>query len=377
MKLNIFKNILVKMANNILNRQEDWIILARRRYAQSSLSKKKGNITPLTETEENEIIKFWQKYHKKATSLFSIKQYSVYKTHLSSGGGNLKHYIPDDFYYCYADNFFTNYHISVRLDNKNLYDLYFHNVNMPVTVIRRIEGIFMDRSYQQISINQAIDACCHTGNVIIKQSLNSDGGKGIRFVEQCSSHRTELKSELTGRDNYVVQTIVRQHPVLAVFNPQSVNTIRIMTLFYRGEAKILSSVLRMGINGSKVDNASSGGIVCGIKPDGTLRDCAFDACANKYDKHPQGHSFSGVVIPSFEKCKSLAQTLSCRFVNYTKLISWDFSVDEQGEPLLIEANFTGGQLDFHQLCNGPIWGNDTEAILANIFANSKDIIKRL
>ena len=25
-----------------------------------------------------------------------------------------------------------------------------------------------DRSYQQISINQAIDVCCHTGNVIIK-----------------------------------------------------------------------------------------------------------------------------------------------------------------------------------------------------------------
>ena len=98
----------------------------------------------------------------------------------------MKYYIPDDFYYCYADNFFSNYHISVRLDNKNLYDLYFHNVHMPVTVIRRIEGVFMDRSYQQISINQAIDACCQTGNVIIKQSLNSDGGKGIRFVEQCS-----------------------------------------------------------------------------------------------------------------------------------------------------------------------------------------------
>ena len=50
MKLNIFKTILVKMANNILNRQEDWIILARRRYSQLSLAKKKDNITPLTET---------------------------------------------------------------------------------------------------------------------------------------------------------------------------------------------------------------------------------------------------------------------------------------------------------------------------------------
>ena len=346
--------------------------LCRRRFSREFIKKKVENThCSLSEKEKGEIAKFWKPYTRVDYRYFEF--YGKF----CANHTDLKYYIPDDEYYGKIDLFFSNVQLSANFDNKNLYDLYFHDVNMPITVIRRIEGIFMDRSYQQISINQAIDACCQTGNVIIKQSLNSDGGKGIRFVEQCSSHRTELKSELTVRDNYVVQTIVSQHPVLAAFNPQSVNTIRIMTLFYRGEAKILSSVLRMGINGSKVDNASSGGIVCGIKLDGTLRDCAFDACANKYDKHPQGHSFSGVVIPSFEKCKSLAQTLSCRFVNYTKLISWDFSVDEQGEPLLIEANFTGGQLDFHQLCNGPIWGNDTEAILADIFANSKDIIKRL
>lgn len=372
MNLNNIKHILSKMANKMRNKQqEDWIILARRRYANSSLAKKMDNMTPLTETEEDKIIAFWQKFHKKATSLFSIKQYYVYKTYLT--GGNLRYFIPDDFYYCYADIFFTNRHISVRLDNKNLYDLYFYDVKMPFTITRRIDGVFMDKAYRQISLHQAIDACCHHGNVIIKQALNSDGGKGIKFVEQCGSHPTELETELMDRDNYVVQSIIKQHPVLAAFNPQSVNTIRIMTLFYRGEAKVLSSVLRMGINGSKVDNASSGGVVCGIKPDGTLRNCAFDSCANRYDRHPQGHSFGGVAIPSFDKCKELALKLCVRFINYTKLISWDFSIDEQGEPLLIEANFTGGQLDFHQLCNGPIWGDDTENILSEIFANSQDI----
>lgn len=285
----------------------------------------------------------------------------------------MKHFIPDDFYYCYADTFFTNYHTTIKLDNKNFYDLYFSDVKMPETIIRRIDGIFMDKAYRQLSFQQSINACSHKENVIIKQALNSDGGKGIKFVEHCSSHLAELESELMNRDNYVVQCVIKQHPILAAFNPQSVNTIRIMTLFYKGESKVLSSVLRMGINGSKVDNASSGGIVCGIKPDGTLRDCAFDSCANRYDRHPQGHSFGGVAIPSFDKCKELALKLCVRFINYTKLISWDFSVDEHGEPLLIEANFTGGQLDFHQLCNGPIWGDDTENILSDIFANSLDI----
>lgn len=66
--------------------QEDWIVSARRSYANSSLEKKKDNMTPLTEKEKDGIIDFWQKYHKKATSLFSIKQYSVYKTYLMGGG---------------------------------------------------------------------------------------------------------------------------------------------------------------------------------------------------------------------------------------------------------------------------------------------------
>ena len=86
MNLNNVKHILIKIANKLLNaNQEDWIVSARRRYANSSLEKKKDNMTPLTETEKDGIIDFWQKYHTKATSLFQIKQYSVYKTYLIGG----------------------------------------------------------------------------------------------------------------------------------------------------------------------------------------------------------------------------------------------------------------------------------------------------
>ena len=42
-------------------------------------------------------------------------------------------------------------------------------------------------------------------------------------------------------------------------------------------------------------------------------------------------------------------------------------MDEDEEPVLIEANFKYGALDFHQFGNGPLFGKDTQKILAEVF----------
>ena len=123
----------------------------------------------------------------------------------------------------------------------------------------------------------------------------------------------------------------------------------------------------MGIDGSRVDNCSSGGIVCGITPDGILKDVAYDAMANAYHRHPQGYSFGGVKLVGFDKCINLAKKLASRFYGVSRLISWDFAINEDGEPILIEMNISFGEIDFHQLCNGPIFGEDTERILKEVF----------
>ena len=135
-----------------------------------------------------------------------------------------------------------------------------------------------------------------------------------------------------------------------------------MTLLWNNSVRVLSSVLRMGINGSKVDNASAGGITCGIKADAYLKAIAFDKYGNKYEMHPQGTVFSDIQIPVFEKVKNIAMGLQMRFP-YTAMISWDFAIGVNGEPILIEANFMRGELGFHQLNNGPIFGSETEKIL--------------
>lgn len=43
-------------------------------------------------------------------------------------------------------------------------------------------------------------------------------------------------------------------------------------------------------------------------------------------------------------------------------------MDNNDEPMLIEANLCDGELDFHQLNNGPLFGVDTEEILSEVFS---------
>ena len=64
-------------------------------------------------------------------------------------------------------------------------------------------------------------------------------------------------------------------------------------------------------------------------------------------------------------------------VSFSRLISWDFAIDENGEPMLIEMNISYGELDFHQLCNGPIFGDKTEDVLNEVFDNSFTLRKLL
>lgn len=52
-----------------------------------------------------------------------------------------------------------------------------------------------------------------------------------------------------------------------------------------------------------------------------------------------------------------------------RLLSWDIAVDEDNSPILIEVNMYSGELDFHQLNNGPVFGCETEAVLKEVFHN--------
>ena len=279
-------------------------------------------------------------------------------------------YIPLDIQYCFVDDWFNDTHSALSLDDKNMYDLLFHDVKKPQTVARIISRHFVDENYANLSLGEVLDRCSECESVILKPSIGTSGGNGILFWNVKDGRDTLLKF-LSEHNNYLIQTIIRQHSEINKIYPDSINSIRIVTCHYNGSTSVLSAVIRMGVDGNKLDNASQGGLFCGINDDGSLKKYAYSKTGTATTKHPQGAVFSECHIPNFQKCKELVIRLSNRFIRISKLISWDLAIGEDGDPLLIEVNLCYGGADIHQIANGPLFGDLTEEVLDQVFRQSK------
>ena len=269
------------------------------------------------------------------------------KTHL---------YFPDNLFYEWVDRKLNDWKTAPGIDDKNLYDLLFYDTPHPKVIARLLGGVYEDRDYNIITVDDVVNLCEEEGHVIIKVPFGSSGGHGIRFWSKESGQ--SLKGVLSSMKSFVIQGIVTQHEELRKLHPNSLNTVRVMTITDCDKVKPLSTIVRIGVGDSKVDNVSSGGIACGINMDGSLKNYAFDGQGRRYDIHPQGAHFEDSVIPSLDLCFLMCKRMAPRVARFSKLISWDFAIDAEGQPLLIEANLYGGELDFHQMCNGPIFGDE-------------------
>ena len=279
-------------------------------------------------------------------------------------------YIPLDIQACFIDDWFNNTQTALAIDDKNMYDLYFHDVNMPGTVGRIVNHSFLDEKYINISIDTLIERCSLAKHVIMKPSIGSMAGHGIVFWSEEEGVEV-LKKFLLEHDNYIIQELIQQHEEINKIYSQSVNSIRIVTCNFMGETDVLSAVIRIGQGGNKLDNASQGGLFCGINEDGTLKKYGYSKYGETCTVHPQGTVFAECRIPNFDKCKELVINLSNRFLRFSKLISWDLAVDENGEPTIIEVNLCYGGADIHQIANGPLFGDKTEDVLDCVFRKQK------
>ena len=155
----------------------------------------------------------------------------------------------------------------------------------------------MDSSYSVITREEAFNHCIQAKSVVIKPSHLSGAGRGIVFWNYGSDGIRVLDQVFSSTKDYVVQEVVKQHEKMNSLYADSINTIRIESFIWKNEVIILSCAVRMGANGSKVDNLSDGGgMSCGVDlMTGQLSSKAYDYYHLNvtYDKHPQGCAFAG------------------------------------------------------------------------------------
>ena len=278
-------------------------------------------------------------------------------------------YVGSDIHYYNVEWSRIDYDYLRAFLDKNYMDVVLPCVKHPVTLIRKIHGQYLDVDFNPMSKPQAIDKLYENldPGIVVKISRSSSGGKGVRFLGKGST-KEDISEALDVDPDVAVQLVMRQHPEMAKMNASSVNTIRIICIILDGESIPLSAVVRIGNSGSRVDNFSSGGVGCGVKPDGRLNDCGYTQKGERYDVHPNGFVFSEGFVPNFDKVLEAVKRCHMR-VPMFGVASWDIAIDEDGEPVLIEYNVGGAGIDIHQYNNGPLYGKYRERIISDAFNN--------
>lgn len=255
------------------------------------------------------------------------------------------------------------------LDDKRLYRCFFPLVKQPQTIISKYGNLLLNKSGEVVNVTTAVNECLQFSKIVCKKPINSCGGHSVKqlFLPEDTE---KLRRMLCDKEELIIQECVIQHKELESYHPNSVNTIRTITyLRENGESVVLSSVLRMGNKGSFVDNVSSGGCTCGIQENGTLRTIGYSNDMNPITHHPNGLSFKNRVIPSYDKVVQIAKEQHCKFPHFS-LLAWDFAIDKNGTPVLIEVNMNNASINFMQLNNGPLFGSYTDEILERVYRNT-------
>lgn len=336
------------------------IIISRhvRRIAKRDIEQK--NI--LTKQEKKKAIDFFKPYIK-IDPVF----HAFYKE--KTGEFNAEN-LPIDCYINYVDEYFNDRSASHILDNKCLYSRLFPGISKIEVIASRMGGFWYNGNMQIITKKQFLEIIEKEKAVFVKAATNSCGGKGVKFIEKDKLNEMEefLKNQ---KGDLVVQRPFVQHSSFAQLNTYSVNTLRILSLLTKEGVVFYSSIVRMGVGNTKVDNATQGGIFCGLEDDGSLKETAYRLSGESFKVHPDnGMKFAGYKIVGLDKAKELILKAH-PMVPYFRMVSWDIVIDEKGEAHMLEANFAKGSVNFHQLSNGPVFGTDTEKILNEVFGKIK------
>ena len=158
-----------------------------------------------------------------------------------------------------------------------------------------------------------------------------------------------IRRRFEGKNIFIEPSLV-QEPVLRGFNPDTVNTVRILTLNdTNGNISIVSAAVRFGRKGNFVDNMHAGGLAVSINLEtGEMEQYGarrFEPV--KYYEHPDSHlKFEGTKIPQWDEIVGIVNK-SLAFLPSYRSVGFDIVTTEKG-PLVLEIN-TGAGMDLAQV----------------------------
>lgn len=269
--------------------------------------------------------------------------------------------VPEEVYESEIEAALNRYDVSLFLANKSFCNRWFAGDLLPEAFLHNIDGQFYSGEYQLLdsaAVAETVDRMEYP--VVMKPSMSS-GGRAVHFPE----NRQALESLMANRQNFLVQRKIEQHQFFRRFNDYGLNTLRLSTYksVVTNDIHLMSVLVRFGRTGS-LDNMTQGGLGRFIDEEGRLNRYAVDTHGLKFIRHPD----SGMdltkreVVPNFEQLKRLAKRLA-QDVYLTRIVSFDFCLDQAGRWRLIEVNLRHQTIQFAQYAGRPFFGPFTQEVI--------------
>lgn len=338
--------------------------LALTRLDRKSVTPSLKNVKKLTPAQRLELKRFYSPYIRNVTDRY-------HRLYTDKTGVFSPRYIPEELFFTRIDRFYSDREEARFLDNKCYYYRLFSNIKQPGLVVMRVGGTYLDHTLSAISEDTAAGLVGSHAEVVVKKAVNSQGGFGVEFFSgsDIMPRFREVMRSIDG--DVVIQLPVKQHSAFSRLHPESVNTMRIVSLLTGDSVKEYAVCVKIGVGKERRDNGCHGGIYCGVDKDGRLKKLGTLDNGTVLFSHPElGYRFEDITLPFVDKAISLVKQAH-PFMGHFRLISWDVAIDEEGDAVLIEANLSLGGINNVQICNGPLFSDDTEKILDEVFLKNK------
>jgi len=266
--------------------------------------------------------------------------------------------------------------------DKNTYDIIFNNFRQAKTVLKRVRSHYIKDINELINREEASNTILTDNSEYIIKPSDTNNGIGINKL------RIEKNSMMLGNNkviledlenkyghNFLIQEVIKQHSVMSKPHPSSVNTLRMVTLRWEQEIINIYTFARFGVNNDVKDNAGSGGLSVGVQKSGKFMDYGIQD-NQKVLTHPTTNmkiSDFGM-IPNYDTFLTFAKDLHKEIIHHD-YISWDIAVGEDGQPILVEANFFGSCFLNQIALASPTFHDLTTEILQDA-SKSKTLLKK-
>ena len=176
-----------------------------------------------------------------------------------------------------------------------------------------------------------------------KPVSSKGGGAGAR-VHAVKKEQDSLKlfNDLK-KGKYLIEELLENHKVIKRLNPESLNTIRILTLLTAdGETIVTAAVLRCGRTYSNVDNMSAGGVAASIDvKTGRVISDFVDRSNLRCERHfDSSEKIKGKKVPHWDKAINMVIECS-KLLPRVRHIGWDIAITSSGVELIEGNNFPG------------------------------------